>query len=120
MIKLKRVYEQPSSDDGFRVLVERLWPRGVTKVGARLDLWLKDVSPSADLRKWYSHDVSKWDEFQKRYRDELANHQEALTQIKEMAKKGTVTFVYAASDHEHNSALILKQFIDSSKRKGAR
>ncbi len=67
MIKLKRVYEEPASDDGFRVLVERLWPRGVTKEAARLDLWLKDVAPSPELRKWYSHDVGKWNEFQKRY-----------------------------------------------------
>jgi uncharacterized protein YeaO (DUF488 family) len=115
MIKLKRVYEKPASNDGFRVLVERLWPRGLTKETARLDLWLKDVAPSPELRKWYSHDVSKWNEFQKRYRAELAKQHDALQQIEEKQQEGTVTFVYAARDDEHNSALVLKQFIESSK-----
>jgi uncharacterized protein YeaO (DUF488 family) len=114
VIKLKRVYDKPSTDDGFRVLVERLWPRGVTKDAARLDIWLKEVAPSPELRKWYSHDVSKWNEFQKRYRAELAQHHDALNEIMEKQKEGTVTFVYAARDDEHNSALILKQFIESS------
>ncbi len=115
MIKLKRVYEEPASDDGFRVLVERLWPRGVTKEAARLDLWLKDVAPSPELRKWYSHDVGKWNEFQKRYRAELAKQHDTLQPIKEKQKEGTVTFVYAARDDEHNSALVLRQFIESIK-----
>jgi uncharacterized protein YeaO (DUF488 family) len=113
MIKLKRVYEEPSGDDGFRVLVERLWPRGVKKEDARLDLWLKDVSPSAELRKWYNHDVAKWSEFQKRYRAELPQRQDSLKMIVEKQRQGTVTFVYAARDREHNSALVLKEFLDS-------
>jgi uncharacterized protein YeaO (DUF488 family) len=113
MIKLKRVYEEPSGDDGLRVLVERLWPRGVKKEDARLDLWLKDVSPSAELRKWYNHDVAKWSEFQKRYRAELPQRQDSLKMIVEKQRQGTVTFVYAARDREHNSALVLKEFLDS-------
>jgi uncharacterized protein YeaO (DUF488 family) len=113
MIKLKRAYETPSADDGFRVLVERLWPRGLKKTDARLDLWLKDAAPTPELRKWYSHDVSKWDEFQKRYRAELEKNDGALEQIRQHDRDGIVTFVYAARDGEHSSAAILKAFIEA-------
>ena len=114
MIKLKRAYEKPSRDDGFRILVERLWPRGVTKNEADLDLWLKDIAPSPELRKWYDHDVEKWGEFQKQYRQELNGKSEFVDQLKQRSKDGTVTFVYAARDEEHNSAVVLKEFVERS------
>ena len=114
MIKLKRAYEKPSRDDGFRILVERLWPRGVTKNEADLGLWLKDIAPSPELRKWYGHDVEKWGEFQKRYRQELNGKSEFIDQVKQRSNDGTVTFVYAARDEEHNSAIVLKEFVERS------
>jgi uncharacterized protein YeaO (DUF488 family) len=112
MIKLKRAYEEPARDDGFRVLVERLWPRGLSKERAALDLWLKEVAPSPELRKWYAHDTLKWEEFQKRYRKELEQKKDELALLREKSRDGTVTFVYAAKDETHNSALVLKQFIE--------
>ena len=115
MIELKRAYENSSPDDGFRVLVERLWPRGVSKEAARLDLWLKDIAPSTELRKWYSHDLAKWTEFQKRYRAELNENMSDLNLLKEKSRGETVTLGYAARDQEHNSALILKKVLDSMK-----
>jgi uncharacterized protein YeaO (DUF488 family) len=115
MIKLKRAYEKPSADDGFRVLVERLWPRGMSKDKAQLDLWLKDVAPSQELRQWYGHDVAKWIEFQKRYRAELRKERDRLELLLEKSASGTVTLIYAAHDQEHNSALVLKEFLDSMK-----
>ena len=111
MITLKRVYEKPSKSDGFRILVERLWPRGLTKEKASVDLWLKEVAPSPELRKWYNHDVEKWREFKKRYTLELKDKKEPLEDIKKYAKKGKVTFVYAAHDEEHNSALVLRDYL---------
>ena len=111
MITLKRVYEKPSKSDGFRILVERLWPRGLTKEKASVDLWLKEVAPSPELRKWYNHDVEKWREFKQRYTRELKYKREQLEEIKEYAKKGKVTFVYAAHDEEHNSALVLRDYL---------
>jgi uncharacterized protein YeaO (DUF488 family) len=116
MIKLKRVYDPPSASDGQRILVERLWPRGVSKEKANVQMWLKEVAPSAELRKWYKHDLSKWEEFQKRYRGELAKNEDMIEEIEEMAAKGPVTFVYAARDENHNSALVLKKYLESRKR----
>jgi uncharacterized protein YeaO (DUF488 family) len=110
MIKLKRVYEEPSSKDGVRVLVERLWPRGLTKKRAAVDLWLKDIAPSPELRKWFGHDPARWEQFQKRYRRELREKKEAIRLLKQKAKQGTVTLVYAARDEDHNGALVLKQY----------
>src|SRR5579884_1264462 len=101
MLKLKRAYEPASREDGTRFLVERLWPRGVKKTELRLDAWLKDIAPSPELRKWYSHDVTKWSEFQKRYRNELNQHREALNPVLQAASHGTVTLIYAAHDTEH-------------------
>ena len=112
MIKLKRAYEKPSPDDGFRVLVERLWPHSVSKEEAHLDLWLKDVAPSTELRKWFGHDPEKWKAFQQRYRDELKDHKDALKVLKEKDRAGTVTLVYAARDEEHNGALVLKNVLE--------
>ncbi len=111
MIKLKRAYEKPSRDDGMRILVERLWPRGLSKQRAALDLWLKDVAPSAELRTWFGHDPARWTEFQKRYQKELSEHKDAVKQLKQKARQGTVTLVYAARDEQHNSALVLQKLL---------
>lgn len=112
MIRLLRAYEQPTRVDGTRILVERLWPRGLTKERARIDWWAKDVAPSTELRKWFAHDISRWDEFRERYVRELKGGSETLAQIQKMAREGTVTFVYAARDEEHNSARLLKEFLE--------
>ena len=111
MIHLKRVYEEPSSNDGVRVLVERLWPRGLTKERAAVDLWLKDVAPSPELRKWFGHDPARWEQFRERYRRELREKKDAVRLLKQKAKEGTVTLVYAARDEEHNGALVLKRVL---------
>lgn len=112
MIQLKRVYEPASKTDGFRILVERLWPRGMSKQRAQVDLWLKEVAPSAELRSWYAHKVEKWEEFQKRYRAELRQNP-AVEQLRViLSEKPTVTFVYAARDETHNSAQVLKTFLE--------
>jgi len=112
MIKLKRAYEPPSKEDGERILVERLWPRGLTKEKAKIDLWMKDVSPSPELRKWFSHDPAKWEEFCRRYRSELDGHTDLIKELRAKGRKGTLTFVYAAKDEEHNSALLLKEAVE--------
>ena len=118
MIKLKRAYEKPSRDDGSRILVERLWPRGLTRERAAVDLWLKEVAPSPELRKWFGHDPAKWEQFQKRYWKELQEKKEAVQQLKQKSKQGTVTLVYAARDEEHNGALALKQFLEGGRKPG--
>ncbi len=111
MIKLKRIYEDPSPHDGCRVLVERLWPRGLTKERAAVDLWLKDVAPSPELRKWFNHDPALWQQFQTRYREELRTNKDAVKALKQKAKEGTITLVYAARDEEHNGAVALKRIL---------
>ena len=117
MIKLKRAYEPPNKKDGQRVLVERLWPRGISKDDAKIQVWFKELAPSAELRKWYQHDVSKWEEFQKRYEKELGAKEEMIEELEKIAAKSVVTFVYAARDEEHNSAVVLKKYIEGRKRK---
>ncbi len=112
MIKLKRVYEEPSKEDGFRVLVERLWPRGITKERAAVDVWLKDVAPSTELRKWFSHEPEKWEQFCVRYAAELSQKNDAVSLLKQKSKEGTVTLVYAARDEKHNSAVVLKEILE--------
>ena len=112
MIQLKRAYAEPSKRDGLRILVERLWPRGVSKEKAAVDLWLKELAPSTELRKWYSHDLEKWDEFRKRYWSELEQKGDLLVLLKHRTTEGPVTFVYAAHDEEHNSAIALKEFLE--------
>jgi uncharacterized protein YeaO (DUF488 family) len=109
-IQIKRVYEKPDPKDGFRILVDRLWPRGLTKEKAAVDLWLKDVAPSTELRKWFGHDPEKWKEFQKKYLKELKENKEAVDTLKEHLKKGTVTLLYAAKDEAHNEAQVLKDY----------
>ena len=112
MIRLKRAYENPSPLDGHRILVERLWPRGVTKERAALDLWLKEVAPSAELRRWFSHDAARWEEFRRRYREELREPPEGLERLRSLVEAGPVTFVYGSRDQEHNAALVLQDFIE--------
>lgn len=114
MIKVKRAYEPASSDDGYRILVDRLWPRGISKEKSQLGEWMKEVSPSTELRKWFSHDPAKWSEFKDRYRQELADKTDYLDAIKEKASKGDVTLVYGAKDKEFNQAIALKDFIEQS------
>lgn len=116
MIQLKRAYEAPSADDGLRVLVERLWPRGLTKERAAVDLWLKDVAPSPNLRKWFGHDPSRWTLFKQRYRKELRSKADDVNVLRRKSEDGRVTFIYAAHDEEHNGALVLKEFIEERRK----
>jgi uncharacterized protein YeaO (DUF488 family) len=110
MIQTRRVYDAPEPGDGTRFLVERLWPRGVRKEALKLDGWLKDVAPSADLRRWFGHEPVKWEEFRHRYFGELDQHPEAWQPIQEAARRGNVTLLYSARDTEHNSAVALKAY----------
>ncbi len=116
MMKLKRAYEPASSSDGLRILVERLWPRGVSKQKARIDLWLKDLAPTPELRQWYGHDPARWTQFRKRYSAELKNHGDMVTLLKLLTEERPVTFVYAASDEERNSAVVLKDFLERGRK----
>ena len=110
MIKIKRIYDSYDTDDGYRILVDRLWPRGVSKENAHLDLWLKEIAPSTELRKWFNHDLAKWEEFKKRYKKELDNKKEILIQLQDLEKKHKqITLLYGARDTEHNEAVILGQ-----------
>jgi uncharacterized protein YeaO (DUF488 family) len=109
---LKRAYEPPAPEDGFRVLVERLWPRGLKKTDAALDLWLKEIAPSSELRQWFSHDPAKWEEFCRRYWAELADHQEAVKFLKEKLRQGRVSLVYGSKDEAHNAAVALKKYLE--------
>ncbi|HUY89196.1 MAG TPA: DUF488 domain-containing protein [Pirellulales bacterium] len=115
MFQLKRAYEPASSADGCRVLVERLWPRGVSKARAAIDVWLKDVAPSSELRKWYGHDPARWDEFRRRYWAELRSNRQAVDDLRAKERKGNVTLVYAARDQEHSGALALVEFLKQGK-----
>lgn len=114
-VRLKRVYDEPSEDDGARILVERLWPRGMTKDRAAIDLWLKEIAPSPELRRWFGHDPAKWGEFQRRYRAELEANEEAVRTLCDWIRKGPVTLVYAAKDEERNSAALLKAYLEGEK-----
>ena len=111
-IKIKRVYEKPDKEDGIRILVDRLWPRGLTKEKAGIDLWLKEIAPSTELRKWFGHDPEKWKEFEKRYSDELKKNEGQVSLLKDQMKKGTITLVYGARDEEHNEAMVLKELLN--------
>jgi uncharacterized protein YeaO (DUF488 family) len=106
-VKVKRVYEPAEPNDGTRVLVDRLWPRGLSKSGAAVDRWLKDVAPSTELRRWFGHDLDRWPEFRRRYAQELQHHAAELDEIREFARKGSVTLLYGARDEKHNDAVVL-------------
>ena len=110
-VRLKRAYEPPAASDGTRVLIDRLWPRGVRKDAAALDLWLKDIGPSTELRKWFGHEPSRWAEFRRRYADEIAQKPQLLAQLRDIARQGVLTMVYSAHDEQHNDALVLQELI---------
>jgi len=111
MIQIKRIYLKPQTKDGKRFLVDRLWPRGIKKEKAGLSGWIRDIAPSASLRKWFDHDLKKWKEFQKRYGHELAANREALKPLLDIAKRGTLTLLFAAKDAEHNNAVVLQKYL---------
>jgi uncharacterized protein YeaO (DUF488 family) len=111
-LDLKRVYDQPKRTDGFRILVDRLWPRGMSKDRAKVDLWLKEISPSNELRKWYGHDPAKWAEFKKRYFQEIQGRREEFDLPREKAGEGTVTFLFSSQEEKLNNAAALKEFVE--------
>ena len=110
-VRLKRPYEPPAASDGTRVLIDRLWPRGVRKDAAALDVWLKDIGPSTELRKWFGHEPSRWAEFRRRYADEIEQKPQLLAQLRDIARQGVLTMVYSAHDEQHNDALVLEELI---------
>lgn len=113
MIRVKRVYAPPAPDDGIRVLVERLWPRGLKREALRLDEWLKEVAPSDGLRRWFAHDPTRWEEFQRRYFAELDGNPETWKPLVEIARRGNLTLLYSARDVEHNSAVALQRYLEA-------
>lgn len=111
-IQLKRVYDNPVRTDGRRVLVDRVWPRGLTKRAAKIDNWLKEIAPSTQLRKWFRHDPARWNEFKKRYAAELKNQRAQIERLAHEARKRTITLLFGAKDTEHNNAVALKEYIE--------
>jgi len=111
-VKVKRVYDQPAKSDGHRVLVDRIWPRGLKKSEARIDEWLREIAPSIGLRKWFKHDPSRWEQFKKRYAGELEEHREQVEKLARQARKRTVTLLFAARDTTHNNAVALKDYLE--------
>jgi uncharacterized protein YeaO (DUF488 family) len=111
-IAIKRVYDAPEETDGFRVLVDRVWPRGVSKEKAAVDLWMKEIGPSTGLRKWFGHDPERWDEFRARYREELTAKRDLLDQLRARAANGPLTLVYSAKDEEHNQAVVIREVLE--------
>lgn len=109
---LRRVYDAPTRNDGYRVLVDRLWPRGTRRIDAQLDEWCRELAPSTELRRWFDHDPHRWAEFQRRYRVELADHLDAVERLTEQVDSGRVTLVYGARDDEHNNAVVLRDVIE--------
>lgn len=114
-LKIKRAYEEPERIDGVRVLVDRIWPRGLSKAAAKIDQWRKEIAPSTDLRKWFGHDPARWAGFMRRYFAELKEQHAALDDLRKLAKDKTVTLVFAAKDTEHNQAVALREFLESKK-----
>ena len=112
MLKIKRVYDDVSSQDGKRVLVDRVWPRGIKKEDLKHDEWYKELAPSTDLRKWFDHDEDKWDEFKKKYKEELKDQQDLIKELRKDSDGHNVTLLYAAKDTEHNQAVVLKEVIE--------
>lgn len=111
-IQIKRIYDTPSKSDGYRILIDRIWPRGVSKEEAHLDDWNKDLAPSTDLRKWFDHDPEKFEDFSKKYKKELKDQTEVLKQLRQNAKDQTVTLLFGAKDTEHNQAVVLKEVLE--------
>ena len=110
-IRLKRAYDEPAQNDGYRILVDRVWPRGISKKEARLDEWLKNIAPSTELRKWFDHDPDKWEQFLERYFRELDGHKQAIDKLITLATNGRLTLVFAAKDRDHNNAVALKKYV---------
>jgi uncharacterized protein YeaO (DUF488 family) len=110
-IKLKRAYEPPAADDGTRILIDRLWPRGVRKADAAVDEWMKDIAPSTALRKWFGHDPDRWPEFRRRYRSEIQEHRDLLDRLRTLAHHGPITLVFSAHDEAHNDAVVLRDLL---------
>lgn len=110
-IRLKRAYERPARADGTRILIDRLWPRGVTKAAAAIDQWMKEIAPSTELRKWFSHDPARWREFRRRYAAELREHPDELRDLRAQARRGPITLVYSARDEVHNDAVVLRNIL---------
>jgi uncharacterized protein YeaO (DUF488 family) len=110
-VNLKRAYESPAAEDGTRILIDRLWPRGITKERAAIDQWMKDISPSTELRKWFGHDPARWDEFRRRYAKEVHQNTDLLDQLRSLARQGPITLVYSAHDEKHNDAVELRELI---------
>ena len=111
MVKIKRIYEEPDPADGRRILVDRLWPRGLSKERASVDWWLKDIAPSDELRRWFGHDPERWPEFRARYREELKEQRPLLDELKSLARKEPITLLYGAKDQDHNNAVVLKELL---------
>ena len=116
--KIKRAYEKPGNEDGMRILVDRLWPRGLSKEKAAVDLWMKDIAPSTALRKWFDHDPNKWKEFIRRYSHELKDNNEQILLLKEQLKRGVVTLLYGAKDEQHNEAIVLRNYLAGDTKEG--
>jgi uncharacterized protein YeaO (DUF488 family) len=110
-VKLKRAYEPPAASDGQRILIDRLWPRGVSKAKAAIDRWLKEIAPSTELRKWFGHDPARWQEFRKRYAAEIRGHPEPLDELRRLVREGPLTLVYSARDETHNDAVVLRELL---------
>jgi uncharacterized protein YeaO (DUF488 family) len=116
-IRIKRIYDPPSPQDGFRILVDRLWPRGLSKEKAKVDLWLREISPSNELRKWYGHDPDKWNEFKKKYLEEIEAKNDEFDFLRKKAQEGTVTFLFSSREEKLNNAQALKEFVESKRKK---
>jgi len=110
-VRLKRAYESPSAKDGIPILIARLWPRGVVKANAAIDLWAKDIAPSTALRRWFGHDPARWQEFQRRYSEEIYRHRDRLDELRALAERGVITLVFAAHDETHNDAVVLREIL---------
>ena len=120
MIRIKRVYEGPARDDGRRILVERLWPRGMKKEALVAEAWMKDVAPTTALRRWFNHQPERWEAFRERYAAELSANPEAVAPLRALARRGTVTLLYSAHDEDHNSAVVLRDFLRKPAARGRR
>jgi uncharacterized protein YeaO (DUF488 family) len=118
-VKLKRAYEAPAAEDGTRILVDRLWPRGVKKADAAIDLWMKDVAPSTGLRQWFGHESDRWQEFRRHYVDELRQKSDLVDELRALARKGPITLVFGAHDQTHNDAVVLREILLDEPRNSA-
>jgi uncharacterized protein YeaO (DUF488 family) len=119
-IRLKRIYDLPRPDDGLRILVDRLWPRGVSKQSAAVDRWLREIAPSDSLRKWYGHEPQRWTEFRRRYREELRAQRALVSDLRKLARRRRITLLFAAHDEKHNNAVVLRELLGAARRIASR